>query len=86
MSVLFQCYSIIIDQGISASGHGKKVVRGPNAIDKRYIYQLTFNVQLRGSKTYYSQSLINSFTHKTMMSIWLNNSKIIFLRGIVNMA
>ena len=38
MSVLYQCYSIIIDQGISAPGHGKKEVDVLNAIYKRYIY------------------------------------------------
>ena len=35
MSVISQCYSIIIDQGISAPGHGKKVVHGLNDVDKR---------------------------------------------------
>ena len=38
MSVMSQTYSIIIDQGISAPGHGKEVVDGLNAVDKRYIY------------------------------------------------
>ena len=38
MSVLSQCYSIIIDCGISAHGHGKEVVYGMNVIGKRYIY------------------------------------------------
>ena len=48
----YHCYSIIIDQGISAPGHGKEVVYGLNDIDKRYIYQLISNVQLPGSKTF----------------------------------
>ena len=38
MSVISQTYSIIIDRGISAPGHGKDVVDGLNAVDKRYIY------------------------------------------------
>ena len=50
MSVMPECYSIIIDQGISAPGHGKEVVYGLNDIDKHYIYQLISNVQLPGSK------------------------------------
>ena len=33
-----QCYSVTIDQGISAPGHGKEVVDGLNSIDKCYIY------------------------------------------------
>ena len=47
-----QCYSIIIDRGISAPGHGKEVVDGINAVDKRYIYQLMPNVQLTGSNRF----------------------------------
>ena len=60
MSVMSQCYSVIIDCGISAPGHGKEVVGGLNVIDKRYIYQLMFNVQLPGSKTFDSQILMHS--------------------------
>ena len=50
MSVLSQCHYIIIDQGISAPGHGKEVAGGINSIDKRYMYQLISNVQIPGSK------------------------------------
>ena len=49
MSVMSQCYSIIIDRGISAPGHGKEVVDGLNAVDKRYIYQLMSKIKLTGS-------------------------------------
>ena len=38
MSVMSQTYSIIIDRGISAPRHGKEVMGGHNAVDKRYIY------------------------------------------------
>ena len=48
MSVMSQCDSIIIDRGISAPGHGKEVVYGLNAFDKRYIYQLMSTFQLPG--------------------------------------
>ena len=48
MSVMYQCYSIIINQGISAPGHGKEVGNGINSIDKHYIYKLMSNVQLLG--------------------------------------
>ena len=44
MSVMFQCYSFIIDQGISAPVHGKEVVYGFNTVDKCYIYQLMSNI------------------------------------------
>ena len=46
MSVMHQCYSIIINRGISAPGHGKEVVDGLNDVNKRYIYQLMSTVQL----------------------------------------
>ena len=48
MSVLSQSHSIIFDQDIIALGHGKEVVEGINAIDKRYMYQLMSTVQLPG--------------------------------------
>ena len=50
MSVILQCYSVITDFGISAPGHVKEVVDGPNAAYKRYIYQLMSTVQLPLSK------------------------------------
>ena len=62
MSVMLQCYSIIIDRVISAPGHGKEVVGGLNAIDKRYIYQLLSNVQLPGSEKFDSQIIMHSCT------------------------
>ena len=54
MSVMSQCYSVLIDQGISAPGNGKDMVDGLNYIDKRYIYILMSNVQLLVSKTFNS--------------------------------
>ena len=60
MSVMSQCYSVIIDRGISASGHGKEVVDGINYVDKGYIYQLMSNVQLTGSNRFDSQMQIHT--------------------------
>ena len=62
MSHLFQCHSIIIDQGISAPGHAKEVVDGINTIDRRYMYQLLSNVQLPLSRTFDPQILMYSCT------------------------
>ena len=59
-----QCYSIIIDRGISTSGHGKEVVDGINAVDKHYIYKLMYNVQLPGSVIFDSQIKMNTGTKK----------------------
>ena len=44
ISVMSQTYYIIIYRGIIAPGHGKEVVDGPNAVDKRYIY-ISIDVQ-----------------------------------------
>ena len=52
MSFVSKCYSIIIDQGISAPGHVKEVVGGVNDVDKPYIYQLMSTVQLPGSNIF----------------------------------
>ena len=39
LSGISQTYSIIIDRGISAPGHGKEMVDGLNDVDTRYIVQ-----------------------------------------------
>ena len=70
MSVMSQCYSFIIDRGISAPGNGKEVVNGLNENDKRYIYQLISNVQLPGSKTFDSQIIMNYFTQNNDVSLY----------------
>ena len=46
MSVMSQCYSVIIDRCISAPGNGKEVVDELNAVYKSYIYKLISNVQI----------------------------------------
>ena len=69
MSVMLQCYSVIIDQGISAPGHDKEVVYGINAIDKRYIYQLMSNVQLTGSKQFDSQMQMHTINQNNDVSL-----------------
>ena len=52
MSVMSQTYSIIIDRGISAHEHGKDMVDGRNAVDKRYTYHLMSKVQLTESVSF----------------------------------
>ena len=64
-----QCYSIIIDRGISALGHGKEVVDGLNAVDKRYIYQLMSTVQVPGSIIFDSQIKMHTGTKKYDVSL-----------------
>ena len=69
MSVMSQCYLIIIDQGISEPGHDKEVVHGLNAVDKRYIYQLMSTVQLPGSNRFDSQMQGHTGTQKDNVSL-----------------
>ena len=60
LAVMSQCYSVIIDWGISAPGHGKEVVDGINDISKHCIKKLS-NVQLQGSKRFDSHmQMLNS--------------------------
>ena len=69
MSVMSQTYSIIIDRGISAPGHGKEAVDGLNAVDKRYIYQLMSKLQLHGPIRFDSQIKIHTGTEKKDVSL-----------------
>ena len=69
MSVMSQTYSLIIDRGISAPRHGKEVVDGLNAVDKRYIYQLMSKFQLPGSIRFDSQIKIHTGTEKKDASL-----------------
>ena len=69
MSVMSQTYSIIIDRGISAPGHGKEVFDGLNAVDKSYIYQFMSKVQLPGSVRFDSQIKIHTGTENKDVSL-----------------
>ena len=69
MSVLSQHHSIIFDRGISSPGHGKEVVDGLTAIDKRYMYKLMSTVQLTGSKTFNSHIRMHSCIPKKDFSL-----------------
>ena len=64
MSFMSQCYPVTIDQRISAPGHGKELVDGLNAVDKRYIYQLMSNVQLPGTNIFDSQMQMHTDKNK----------------------
>ena len=69
MSVVYQCYSIIIDRGISALGNGKEVVDGLNSVDKCYIYKLMSTVKLTGSNIFDSNMQMHSGTQKYDVSL-----------------
>ena len=66
---MLHCYSIIIDRGISAPGHGEEVVDGLNAVDKRYIYKFVSTLQLPGSKIFDSHVIIHTGTQKYGVSL-----------------
>ena len=69
MSVMSQTYSIIIDRGISAPGHGEEVADGLYYVDKRYIYQLMSKVQLTGSVRFDSQIKMHTGTENRDVSL-----------------
>ena len=69
MSVMLQYYSVIIYRGIIETGHGKEVIGGLNNINNCFIYQIIYNVQLTGSKTFDSQILLHSFTQNNDVSL-----------------
>ena len=64
-----QCYSLIIDRGISKPGNDKEVVSGLDAIEKRYNYQLMSNVQLPVSIFFYSHIIMHYFTQNSDVSL-----------------
>ena len=66
---MYQCYFIIIDQGISAPEHGKEVVYGLNDVDKQYIYKLMSTVKLSGSNRFDSQIQMYTGTQKDDVSL-----------------
>ena len=69
MPVMLQTYSITIDRGISAPRNGKEFVDRINAIDKRYIYQLMFKVQLPGSVRFDSQIKMHTVSENKDVSL-----------------
>ena len=64
-----QCYSIIIDRGISEPGNGKEVVDGLNAVDKRYIHKLMPKFQFPGSVRFDSRIKMHTGTENQYVSL-----------------
>ena len=77
ISVLSQCYSVIIDRGMSVHGHVKQVLDGVNDVIKRYICQLMSNVQLPVSNIFYSQIIIHSCTQNNDVSLFTSKKLLI---------
>ena len=69
MSVMYQCYSIIIDLVIIAPCNGKELLDGINAVDKPYIHQLMFIVQFPGSNRFDSHMQIHTGKQKDYVSL-----------------
>ena len=69
MSVIYECYSIIIDQCISAPGNFKEVVYGLNAVDKGYKYQLMSDFKLTVSNRFDPQMQIHTSNQNNDISL-----------------
>ena len=67
MLVMSQCYSGIVDQGISSPGHGKEVTDGLNDVYKRYIYINWFPILNFLDQTYLVHRLKCTLATKKMM-------------------
>ena len=64
-----QSYSAITYWGISAPGHVKEVVYGINDIDKSYVYQIVYNIQLPGLKIFDSCMQMQTSTQYNYVSL-----------------
>ena len=60
--MLSQAFYVIFDRGISSPRHGREVVDGLNAIEKRFLFQLMSTLQLPGAEGYDTQMVINTVT------------------------
>ena len=69
MSMLSQAFSVIIDCGISALGHGREVLDRINVIDKSVLFQLISTVQLPGKKGYDTRMIMQTGTHTPGVSL-----------------
>ena len=69
ISDISKCYSVIIDLGISAPGHGKEFVDIINDVDKRDIYQFIYNVKLPGSNRFDPQTQIHTGNQNNDVSL-----------------
>ena len=69
MPILSQDFSIIIDRGISATGHVRELVYGLNAIEKRFLFKLISTVKLTGAKGYDTQVVMHTATCTSDISL-----------------
>ena len=67
--MLSHAFSIIIDRGISVKGHGREVVHGLKAIEKRFLLQLIPTVKLPCSKGCDRQMVIHTGTRVSDVSL-----------------
>ena len=68
-SMLSHAFNIIIEHGISASGHIREILYGMNDIDKSFISHLLDIVQLPGSQKFDTQMEMHKTTHNTDVSL-----------------
>ena len=60
---------MIINRGISVPGHGREVVDGLNATEKRFILKLIFTVQLNGSQRFDKKMAMHTSKHNNDVSL-----------------
>ena len=71
LSILPKSFNIIIDRGIIAPEHVRKVVDGLNATYKRFIFHLMATIQLPSSKKFNIQTAVHTETQNIDASLAL---------------
>ena len=75
LSMLANAYNIIINHGVGSTGHGREVVDGLDATDKKCLSMLMKNVQLPGASDYDSQMEIYTSTTNTNITLEMEFQK-----------
>ena len=71
LSILSKSYNIIIDHGISAPGHRRKVVDGLIDTEKRSTFNTIVTVQVPVSKRFDTRMALHTSTQNTDVSLAL---------------
>ena len=80
--MLSQALSVIIEHGISSSGHGREVVDVLNATGKSFLFQLMSTVQLPGAKGYGTHMVMHTGTRTSYTSFASEFQKQLFTAAL----
>ena len=92
-----QGFSVIIERGISVTGHGRLLVYWLNAIGKSFLIQLMSTVQLMGEKIYDTHMVMCNIldvrackliwsTYDVLMITYIRISSVYFITSLLDHA